>query len=475
MLLDIEQRENEVIVSYYNREGKVDFKRYPISQFENWVVTDEKDRYKHPQILNWDGRPVKKNRSRSYNKFSLIYFMDNLPEKDREEIFEFNVPRTYFVDIETEIVDGFPKPEEAKSRILTFSIITPERKAIVLGLEDLSADQIASIEKDTNDHFEGYDQDWEFSYYKFKNEYDMLYNFLHKFLPKFPMMTGWNFINYDWQYIVNRCKHLQIDLTEVAITGSLDRNDSRPLHMGILDYMQLYDKYDRSVKVKESNTLDYVSGQVLNVKKIKYQGGLQDLYENDFKKYVFYNVVDSILVYYIDEKLKSMEVLLTLSTITRMPLYKAASPVAMTEALIARKLVAQNKRVGVEYDKEDSKKDGKYAGAFVKEPISGYYSGVSAFDFASLYPSIMRQFNISPDSYVEMVPTTQINSRRKDENVIVCENGVVYEKEDSILKKILSDLYSQRKQYKKTSYDYYEKARELKKKLNEKKVGESAA
>jgi DNA polymerase elongation subunit (family B) len=475
MLLDIEQRENELIVSYYNREGKVAFKRYPISQFENWVVTDEKDRYKHPEILNWDGRPVKKNRSRSYNKFSLIYFMDNLPEKDREEIFEFNVPRTYYVDIETEIVDGFPKPEEAKSRILTFSIITPERKAIVLGLEDLSSDQIASIEKDTNEHFEGYDQDWEFSYYKFKNEYDMLYNFLHKFMPKFPMMTGWNFINYDWQYIVNRCKHLQIDLTEVAITGSLDRNDSRPLHMGILDYMQLYDKYDRSVKVKESNTLDYVSGQVLNVKKIKYQGGLQDLYENDFKKYVFYNVVDSILVYYIDEKLKSMEVLLTLATITRMPLYKAASPVAMTEALIARKLVAQNKRVGVEYDKADSQKDGKYAGAFVKEPISGYYSGVSAFDFASLYPSIMRQFNISPDSYVEMIPTTQINSRRKDESVIVCENGVVYEKEDSILKKILSDLYAQRKQYKKTSYDYYEKARELKKKLNEKKVGESAA
>ena len=474
MLLDIEQRENEVIVSYYNREGKVDFKRYPISQFENWVVTDEKDRYKHPQILNWDGRPIKKNRSRSYNKFSLIYFMDNLPEKDREEIFEFNVPRTYFVDIETEIVDGFPKPEEAKSRILTFSIITPERKAIVLGLDDLSSDQIASIEKDTNDHFEGYDQDWEFSYYKFKNEYDMLYNFLHKFLPKFPMMTGWNFINYDWQYIVNRCKHLQIDLTEVAITGSLDRNDSRPLHMGILDYMQLYDKYDRSVKVKESNTLDYVSGQVLNVKKIKYQGGLQDLYENDFKKYVFYNVVDSILVYYIDEKLKSMEVLLTLSTITRMPLYKAASPVAMTEALIARKLVAQNKRVGVEYDKEDSQKDGKYAGAFVKEPISGYYDGVSAFDFASLYPSIMRQFNISPDSFVEQVHTTQINSRRKDESVIVCENGVVYEKEDSILKKILSDLYSQRKEYKKTSYDFYEKARELKKKLTEKKAGEPA-
>ena len=467
MLLDIEQKDKEVIISYYDKEGQVSFKRYPIDKFQNWVVTDEKDRWKDPQIKNWDGRTIKKSISKSFNKFSLLYFMDGLPQKDQDEIFEFNMPRTYFVDIETEIVDGFPKPEEAKSRILTFSIITPERKAIVLGLEDLSSDQIKKIEADTNAHFTGYDQDWEFSYYKFKSEYDMVYSFLHKFLPKFPMMTGWNFINYDWQYIVNRCKILQIDLTEVAITGALDKKDYRPLHMGILDYMQLYDKYDRSVAVKESNSLDFVSGAVLEgISKIKYSGSLQDLYEKDFQKYVFYNVVDSVLVYYIDQKLRSMEVLLTLATITRMPLYKAASPVAVTESLIARKLTEQGKRIAVEFDREDGKKESKYEGAFVKDPVVGYYSGVSAFDFASLYPSIMRQFNISPDSFVEMVPESEVSERRKDDSVIVCENGVVYKKEDSILKKILSDLYAQRKEYKKTSYTYFEKAHELTKKFN---------
>jgi DNA polymerase elongation subunit (family B) len=465
MLLDIEQTDKELIISYYNKEGKVSFKRYPVSQFQNWVVTEEKDKWKDGTVRNWDGRPLKRSLSRGFNKFSLLYFMDSLPEKDREEIYEFNMPRTYFVDIETEIVDGFPKPEEAKSRILTFSIITPERKAIVLGLEDLSSEQIKKIEDDTNAHMKNYDQDWEFSYYKFDNEYNMLYTFLHKFLPKFPMMTGWNFINYDWQYIVNRCKRLQIDLTEVAITGQLDRNDSRPVHMGILDYMQLYDKYDRSVAVKESNSLDFVSGAVLDVQKIKYTGSLQDLYENDFQKYVYYNVVDSVLVYYIDKQLRSMEVLLTLATITKMPLYKAASPVAVTESLIARKLAEQNKKIGIEYGREDAKKDGKFQGAFVKQPIVGYYSGVSAFDFASLYPSIMRQFNISPDSFVEQVNEIDIAERRKDKNVIVCENGVVYKKEDSILKKILSDLYAQRKEYKKTSYSYYEKAHEIKKKF----------
>lgn len=90
---------------------------------------------------------------------------------------------------------------------------------------------------------------------------------------------------------------------------------------------------------------------------------------------------------------------------------------------------------------------------------------VSAFDFASLYPSVMRQFNISPDAFIEIVPEAEIAERRKDNNVIVCENGVVYKKEDSILKKILSDLYAQRKEYKKASYAYYEKAHELQKKF----------
>ena len=464
MLLDIEQTERELIVSYYNKEGKVSFKRYPVDKFQNWTIAKDDDKWRDQNFKNWDGRSIKRSISKSFNKFSLLYFMDSLPEKDKEEIYEFNMPRTYFVDIETEIVDGFPKPEEAKSRILSFSIITPERKAIVLGLKDMSSAEIKKIEGDTNAHFKDYDQDWEFSYYKFKDEYNMLYTFLHKFLPKFPMMTGWNFINYDWQYIVNRCKRLQIDLTEVAITGSLDKKDSRPLHMGILDYMQLYDKYDRSVAVKESNSLDFVSGAVLDVAKIKYTGGLQELYENNFQKYIYYNVVDSCLVYYIDEKLRSMEVLLTLATITRMPLYKAASPVAVTESLIARKLATDNKKIAVEWDR-DTKKDTKYEGAFVKQPIVGYYSGVSAFDFASLYPSVMRQFNISPDSFIEMIPEMEVKQKRKEKDIIVCENGAVYKKEDSMLKLILSDLYGQRKEYKKTSYTYYEKAHELKKKF----------
>ena len=69
----------------------------------------------------------------------------------------------------------------------------------------------------------------------------------------------------------------------------------------------------------------------------------------------------------------------------------------------------------------------------------------------------MRQFNISPDAFIEKVQATKIKERRADKSVIVCENGVVYSKEDSMLKRILTDLYSKRKDYKSTSYQLFEK------------------
>ena len=101
MILDIEQRDRDVIISYYDTEGKVAFKQYPISQYQNWYVCDDKDRGRSLDHKNWDGRSVKLGNARRYNKFSLTYFLDSLPEKDKEEIFAYNMPKTYFLDIET--------------------------------------------------------------------------------------------------------------------------------------------------------------------------------------------------------------------------------------------------------------------------------------------------------------------------------------------------------------------------------------
>ena len=82
----------------------------------------------------------------------------------------------------------------------------------------------------------------------------------------------------------------------------------------------------------------------------------------------------------------------------------------------------------------------------------------------------MRQFNISPDAFLEQIPKDQIKERRKDKNVIVCENGVVYKNGESVLKQIQSDLYNQRKEYKALSFKYFKKADEVRKKIKLKKT-----
>ena len=104
----------------------------------------------------------------------------------------------------------------------------------------------------------------------------------------------------------------------------------------------------------------------------------------------------------------------------------------------------------------------QFQGAFVKEPKVGMHKAVACFDFASLYPSIMRQMNVSPESFIKKVkPDLKDNEKGTDK--IVAVTGAIYDKEDSILKEILTDLYSQRKDYKRKSFELQQKAYEMEK------------
>jgi DNA polymerase elongation subunit (family B) len=351
--------------------------------------------------------------------------------------------------------------------VLTISLVTPEQKVIVMGLEPLSDKQISSISNRINKHFEKFDANWEFIYKKFNSEYDMVFTFM-KMVSKLPMLSGWYCIDFDWQYLVNRCRRLQIDPSISSPTGKLTDKNKLPYHVGIIDYKDLYMNWDRSVGVKENGKLETAAKQVLGMGKIQYDMELQELYEKDPETYVFYNAVDSCLVYYIDKKLKTMNVVLTLSNICKMSVYKAGSPVAITESILARNLLKENKLMARDFNQGDeNKKIGKYTGAFVKAPIVGKHRGVACFDYASLYPSIMRQFNISPDSFIEKISDNIKDAHREQTKgqQIVTSFGGVYSHEPSILKKVLTDLYSERKKYKKESWIYKMQADAIKQKL----------
>ena len=453
MLLDIEQEDNTITLSYYTKEGKTGYKVYDEGQFRNWVVCGENDRMKSDEITNWDGTPVKSIKAKRLNKFSVYNFLEELPKEEKDDIFGDSLPDTYFCDIEVEVTEGFPHPEKAENPILTVSIVTPNKQVIVLGLEELTAVQQRRIQDNTNKYFKDYNHKWTFKYMQFKSEYDLVYTFLDKFVKKFPMMTGWNFIRFDWTYILNRCKRLQIDPSISSPVGKIDGRDNFPLHVGVIDYMDLYQNWDRTISVKESAALEYVSQTLLKIGKIKYNGNIQDLYTDDFEKYAYYNAVDSILVYLVDEKLKTMQTLLTLANICKIPIYKAASPVTITESLLARKFLKMGKVLGKDFNDNREGKDTQYVGAYVKEPVIGMHKAVAAFDFASLYPSIMRQYNISPDSFIKKVPNSKAKEEENSDN-LVAVNGSVYARKDSILKTTLAELYSQRKEYKAKSFQY---------------------
>jgi DNA polymerase elongation subunit (family B) len=467
MLLDLQQEEQSLIVSFFNEEGKVDFKTYDTSNVYNWQVCEPTDKYKSKQFINWDGKPVKKFKGKNLGKHTLTTFLESLPEEDSNKIFGYNFPKIYFFDIETEVTEGFPEPSKAENQVLTISLVTPEQKIIVMGLKDLTPTEQASIASRTNEHFKAFNSNWEFIYKKFNSEYDMVYTFMQT-VSKLPMLSGWHCIGFDWQYLINRCRRLQIDPSISSPTRSLTDKTKLPYHVGLIDYKELYVNWDRSISPKENGKLETAAKQVLGMGKIQYDGGLQDLYEKDFETYVYYNAVDSALVYYIDQKLKTMQVVLTLSNICKMSIYKAGSPVAITESIICRNLLKENKVMARNFNESDeNKKQGQYTGAFVKDPVVGMHRGVACFDYASLYPSIMRQFNISPDSYIEKLPDNIKDEKREQlkGSKIVTSYGGVYSTEPSILKKVLTDLYSERKKYKKESFSYKMLADSVKQKL----------
>jgi DNA polymerase elongation subunit (family B) len=461
MLLDITQEDRQLWVSYFDVDGKTRFKTYDLQSEDmfNWEVCDGGDGRADSKIKNWDGRSVKKVKSRYLNKYRIIEYMDQLPETDRELIFGYHFPKTYFVDIEVEVTDSFPEPSKAPNPVTAICIVTPEKHCIVLATKDLDSKIQTKIQKQIDEHFKSIGEEFSFTFKCFDNEYDMLYTFLASFVKNFSMMTGWNFVQFDWQYIVNRCKKLGIDPSIASPIGKTFGKHEFPCHVGIMDYLDIYAKWDRTVDIKEDLKLDTVGEAVVGIRKIKYEGTIQDMFINDYPKYIFYNVVDTALVYLIHEKIKTMEIALTIAHMTQISIFKAASPVAITEALLAREFLTRDLVMAKDPKARPAKREG-FEGAFVKEPKTGMHHAVAAFDFASLYPSIMRQLNVSPESFIKKVKPEN-REREIGDDRIVSVTGAVYSTERSVLKDVLTRLYDQRKEYKKESFRLQQKAYDL--------------
>ena len=445
MIVDIQQTRGNLNISFVDNKGEINMMplKIPSEDMFNWTLCNPSQK---PEvgITSWNGKPVRKTKTGYLTKFRIEEFLMKQPDYITDVLYEANLPKIFSCDIEVEVTDdGFPHPHIAKNAITSIAFCNG-KKVFALGTKKLTASEIRNIEIKTNEHFKDF-YEIEFKYIYFETEYDMLYSFLSKAMKKIPLLTGWNFIGFDWPYIVNRARKLNIDPEICSDSHALLTKAELPQHKIVVDYMQIYKTWDRTASVKESNGLDWVGQTVLGLNKIKYSGTLQELYEQDFEKYIFYNVVDTLLVQHIHEKIKTMNVFLTLATITKVEVRNAFSPIFMTESAICRDFYKR----GQVFPKTDSNhKRESYEGAFVFNPIPGIYEWLGSFDFASLYPSIMRQWNISPESYIR-------NTKEKisDPKYIQTSTGAVFDNsKNSVFRNILTRYYGKRKEAKKRMF-----------------------
>lgn len=497
MLVDFQYLSStrKLIVSYVDKSGDIKLKYFDWENPQKYVVCDEQDKDVHPKYKSWDGKNVKLSPVNSPDRYTVYEFLDQLPEEEKKQIFEYNLPKIYFIDIETEIVDGFPDAETAPTRVLSVSIVYDD-KIILLGLRDMPEDMQERIKNNTNKYFAKFNADYKFKYIKYDDEFDMLYAFFKNMVPKMPILTGWNFTKYDWVYLINRSKKLtknvmgkefRIDILNSSPTRRLNKvwmsTEEMPAHRMVFDYMQLYEICDTSIKVKESSSLDFVSNKLVGVEKIKYAGSLQKLYEDDFETFMYYNAVDSVLVQKIHESRNYISIIYAISSLAQIKivdvisqLNNALGSLAITEGVLRNRFREQDNIVLFRQDSSNTAQAHGIAGGWVKDPVVGMNQWVCVYDFSSLYPRTQMQWFISPENFVGV--QSQKNPDYCDNGIVidkskhvVCVNGAVFVKRRSPTIKMLEDVFGDRKKAKNIMMS---KKEELKAVLDEIKELESS-
>ena len=447
----------QLILSYINKEGTISFLSYniPASQMYQWKYAKRGDFIDH-NFTSWDFKPVTKAPVNGYLNAQRIHeiLMDLIKANPAVSVInELNMPQTSYCDIEVAVDEsGFPKAADANNPVNTISWVKDD-KVTVLGRAKLSGEQIEWIQKELNVHCKKFKTEYKFTYVYHENEVDLLTDFFWNYVREAACITGWNFFGYDWPYLYNRCEKLGINIKYISPSNSWFKYKpqnstdgltiSLPNHKLMYDYMEIYAKWDRAVEVKESNKLDWVAEHVCGQKKVEHQLGFKEFWEQQPAEYVLYNAIDSILIREIDNSIKTSSAFLGLANLMHVDALTAFSPVRSLEIVQAEYQYAAGK-VFPAGGKKGGSNDG-YEGAFVYDPIPGLYKNVIALDFASLYPTTMRQFNISPDTYIK-----KDKNYHASEHEIKCVSGAIYKKDfEGFIPKILTDFYTQRKKYKK--------------------------
>jgi len=388
-----------------------------------------------------------------YGNTGYIYQYISKMYPEEEIKFDTNKIKITTIDIEVASENGFPDVESAAEEVLLITI------------QDYATKQIRTWGKGP------FKNKQENVIYKgFRTEYELLNDFINWWMVEqnIPeVVTGWNSELYDMPYLVRRIERILgeklmkrlspwglVTEREIFIAGR--KNIAYDVG-GItqLDYLNLYKKF--TYKAQESYRLDYIASVELGQKKLDHSefDTFKDFYTNGWQKFVEYNIIDVELVDRLEDKMKLIELAVTMAYDAKANYADVSSQVRMWDTIIFNYLKKKNIVIP---PKERSDKDSKYAGAYVKEPIPGKYDWVVSFDLNSLYPHLIMQYNISPETLLdERHPSATVDKILNEEITFemykdnaVCANGAMFRKDvRGFLPELMEKIYKDRTIYKK--------------------------
>ena len=459
---NIEQAGNRILVRGYEKGERVQYR----VDFQPKLYTPCNKQTDHKSL---DGRYLKEVRPGSINDcrqfinqyegvegFEIhgntryLYQYINEAYPDDEIRFDSSLIRTFTLDIETGAENGFPDVESADQEILLISIRDSFTNRItVWGSKSFK------------------NEDRQVDYIHCNDETKLLSSFIGWWQENFPdVITGWNVQLFDIPYICRRVDRVLgedytkllspwklISFREIFIKGRKQIAYDIP-GVACLDYLELYKKF--TYTNQESYRLDHICSVELDAKKLDHSefDTFKEFYTKDWNKFVLYNIHDVRLVDQLEDKMKLLELAFTMAYDAKVNYEDVYSQVRMWDNIIFIYLA----QMGIVIPpKKDSVKDAKYAGAYVKEPIPGMYDWVVSFDLNSLYPHLIMQYNLSPETLLPRRSSVNVDmllEKGFDTSDLVgetlCANGTHYTtKQQGFLPKLMEKIYEDRTIYKK--------------------------
>ena len=305
------------------------------------------------------------------------------------------------LDIEVSSEHGFPDPQVASAPIHLITVRDLRREDyITWGTVDFDPDRCEE----------------RVEYRRFDRERDMLSDFLDWWVRNRPdVVTGWYCDVFDIPYLVNRTTFLigagrerafsPFEVVEPRVfrgRGGREYHTVDALGLTILDGLQLFRKFgDAKFGQQESYKLNTVAQSLLGRGKLDFgeHGSLRELAEEDPQKYVEYNVRDVGLVVDIERKTNHLTIAYELCFRAKCAPSEALGTVGIWEALLYNYLRERDVVVPPRLVRYKS----GVVGGYVKDPKPGMYGWVVSFDFASLYPNLIRAMNVSPETITDDV------------------------------------------------------------------------